>query len=215
MINIGLIKSPTLLQESLKLLLETRKDHHIVAQSSDYRDLLQKEMELDVLLIDLPNFLRYSEETLPAPFAKQTKLIVLIQAGEEHHVTKAIKAGAYGFLLEEMEEEEFLWAIDRVAQGKYYIHGRASHHLMFPYEPTQEERHHSTNPLTKRAFQTLQLVAQGLNNEEVAQKMGISPKTAKNHMSNVLLTLNVQNRTGAVMKSIQNGWMEVPNSPIK
>lgn len=138
-------------------------------------------------------------------------MAVFIQAGEEHYITKALQAGAHGFLMEEMEEE-FLWAIDCIVKEQYYIHGRASHHLVTSYKPTQEELRYSTNPLTKRAFQTLQLVAQGLNNEKVAQKKGISAKTAKNHTANVLITLNVQNRTGAVMKAIQNGWMEVPHS---
>lgn len=215
MVNIRVIHSLTLLQESWKLLLETQKDYHVLTYKNNYRDLPPTHEDVDIILMDLPNFLRYSEETPSFSPSTQTKLAVFIQAGEEHYITKALQAGAHGFLMEEMEEEEFLWAIDCIAKGKYYIHGRASHHLVTSYKPTQEELRYSTNPLTKRAFQTLQLVAQGLNNEEVAQKMGISTKTAKNHMANVLITLNVQNRTGAVMKAIQNGWMEVPRSPIK
>src|SRR5699024_329476 len=109
-------------------------------------------------------------------FSENNRLIVLAKAGEEHHVIEAIKAGVYGFLLEEMEAGEFLYAVDQVARGEYYIHGRASHHLMALYNPDpaiennrrlQEKNNKPGNPITKRAFQALQLVAQGLNNEEI------------------------------------------------
>jgi len=217
MINIGLIKSPGLIQESFKLMLETQDPNQVLTQGSTYQDLEQVEQTLDIVVIDLPNFLRWSEEAFPDIFSESTKLIVLAKSGEEHHVMEAIKAGVYGFLLEEMETKEFLYAVDQVAQGKHYIHGRASHHLMTLYDPSVEEKRHlqeqpnkPKNPLTKRAFQALQLVAQGHNNKEIAQSMQISEKTVKNHLANVLAVLQVRNRTEAVITAIQNGWMEVP-----
>src|SRR5699024_5713412 len=171
MINIGLIKSPGLVQESFKLMLETRDANHVLMQGSNYKDLKQVEQTLDIIVIDLPNFLHWREEAFPDTLSESTKLIVLAKSGEEHHVMEAIQAGVYGFLLEEMETEEFLYAVDQVAQGKYYIHGRASHHLMALYDPAiennrrlQEKQNKPGNPITKRAFQALQLVAQGLNN---------------------------------------------------
>lgn len=217
MINIGFIKSPGLVQESFKLMLETRDSNHVLMQRSNYKDLEQVEQSLDIVIMDLPNFLRWIEEVSPDTFSESNKLIVLAKSGEEHHVLEAIKAGVYGFLLEEMEAEEFLYAVDQVARGEYYIHGRASHHLMTLYDPAieesrrlQEKHNKPGNPITKRAFQALQLVAQGLNNEEISQSMGISEKTVKNHLANVLAVLQVRNRTEAVITSIQNGWMEVP-----
>jgi len=217
MINIGLIKSPGLVQESFKLMLETRDANHVLMQGSNYKDLKQVEQTLDIIVIDLPNFLHWREEAFPDTLSESTKLIVLAKSGEEHHVMEAIQAGVYGFLLEEMETEEFLYAVDQVAQGKYYIHGRASHHLMALYDPAiennrrlQEKQNKPGNPITKRAFQALQLVAQGLNNEEISQYMQISEKTVKNHLANVLAVLQVRNRTEAVITAIQNGWMEVP-----
>src|SRR5699024_1041479 len=141
---------------------------------------------LDIVVIDLPNFLRWIEEMPPEFFSENTKIIVLAKSGEEHHVVKAIQAGVYGFLLEEMETEEFLYAVDQVAQGKYYIHGRASHHLIALYDLSVEEKGYlqeqpnkPKNPLTKRAFQSLQLVAQGYNNKEISQSMKISEKTGR------------------------------------
>src|SRR5699024_6617359 len=216
-INIGFIKSPGLLRESFKLMLETRVSNRVLIQGHNYKDLEQVEQALDIVLIDLPNILRYSEEVSPDTFSENNKLIVLAKAGEEHYVIETIKAGAYGFLLEEMEAEEFLYAVEQVAQGKYYIHGRASHHLMTLYDSStvekrgpQEKNNQPRNPITKRAFQALQHVAQGLNNEEISQHMGISDKTVKNHLANVLAVLQVRNRTEAVITAIQNGWMEVP-----
>lgn len=217
MINIGLIKSPGLLQESFRLMLETRDSNHVLMQGGHYKDLEQAEQALDIVVIDLPNFLRRIEEVYPDTFSENNKFIVLAKSGEEHYVIEAMRAGVYGFLLEEMEAEEFLYAVDQVARGKYYIHGRASHHLMALYDPAieenrrlQEKNNKPGNPITKRAFQALQLVAQGLNNEEISRYMQISEKTVKNHLANVLAVLQVRNRTEAVITAIQNGWMEVP-----
>src|SRR5699024_1641789 len=217
MINIGFIKSPGLLRESFKLMLETRVSNRVLIQGHNYKDLEQVEQALDIVLIDLPNFLRYSEEVSPDTFSENNKLIVLAKAGEEHYVVETIKAGAYGFLLEEMEAEEFLYAVEQVAQGKYYIHARSSHHLMTLYDSSTVEKRGNKQknntlmyPNTILAFKSLQLVVQVLNIEVISEHMGISELTVKNHLANVIAVLQVRNRTEAVITAIHNGWMEVP-----
>lgn len=219
MINIGLIESQSLLRDSFKLMLETHSTNKVVFSSNHYLHLQYVEESLDVVLLDLPNFLQYNQNEEHTALTDETKLIVVAQTGEESSVVQAIEAQAWGFLLKEMETEEFLYAVEQVAQNKYYIHGRASHYIMASSlksveKETQrlETSHRPVNPLPKRAFRALQLTAEGISNEEIAEEMQISEKTVKNHMSFVLASLQVRNRTAAVVKAIQNGWIVIPKA---
>src|SRR5699024_6388167 len=107
--------------------------------------------------------------------------------------------------------------VQQILRGKYYIHGQATHHLITFYskqkgdKKPKEKRTIVANPLSQRVFQVLQLIAEGLSNEDIAKVMQISDKTVKNHVSHILIALEVNNRTAAVIKAIQNGWVTIPN----
>src|SRR5699024_11725160 len=89
----------------------TRDSNHVLMQGSNYKDLEQVEQTLDIVVIDLPNFLHWIEEVSLDTFSETNKLIVLAKSGEEHHAIEAIQAGAYGFFWRKWKPRSFymLW----------------------------------------------------------------------------------------------------------
>jgi len=217
MINIGIIESQTLLQESFKLILETQPSNKVLVHSNHYDDLRQVKESLDIVFLDIPNFQQCRNDMQHIILSKGTKIIVLAQRGEERFVTEAMDAKVQGFLFKEMEAEELLDALQQILKGKIYIHGQATHHLVTFFRKQIENKEQkglieqpTEEHLPKRMFQTLELAAQGLSNEEIASKMRVSDKTVKNQMSHILSILHVSNRTAAVVKAVQNGWVVIP-----
>jgi two-component system response regulator DegU len=136
-------------------------------------------------------------------------------------VTHALKTGAQGYLLKEMDSDSLIEAIRVVSEGGSYLHPKVTHNLVKEYrrlatesvasgaaERTVEYRK-PLHLLTKRECQVLQLLADGKSNRAVAETLYISEKTVKNHVSNILQKMNVNDRTQAVVTAIKNGWVEV------
>jgi len=216
MTNIAIIESQSLLQESYKLILETQSFYNVIVQGVNYTELQKADQHLDVILLDIPNFIHYCEDTERSFQSPETQMIVLAQRGEERRVIDVMNEGVYGFLFEEMEANELLQAVRQVLNHKFYIHGQATHHLLTHSHQLLEEKKQNLHqeppscPLTKRPFQVLQYIAEGLSNQEIAAKVHISDKTVKNHVYDILDTLDVRNRTEAVIKAIQSGWITIP-----
>src|SRR5699024_3031515 len=157
----------------------------------------------------------YCEDTERSFQSPETQMIVLAQRGEERRVIDVMNEGVYGFLFEEMEANELLQAVRQVLNHKFYIHGQATHHLLTHSHQLLEENIQDLHqvlsfyPLTKRPFHVLQYIEEGLSNQEIAAKVHINDKPVKNHVYDILDTLDVRNRTEAVIKAIQSGWITI------
>lgn len=218
MINIGILESQTLLRESFKLTLDTDASYNVVFSSDDYKNIYKIKEHVGILLLDISHFKQYRDDAPHNSFLQEAKIVVVAEQGEEDLVIEALEAQARGFLFKEMESQEFLHALQQISRGKIYIHGQASHYLVTYYQEQLEARQQQdeietgTNPLPKQMFRTLELASQGLSNQEIADQMGLSDKTVKNQMSNILTILQVQNRTAAIVKAVQQGWITIPKN---
>jgi two-component system response regulator DegU len=152
--------------------------------------------------------------------APQTKVLILSDHADAYAI-ETIRSGASGYILKNIKVESIIEAIRVIAHGGVYIHpvlmGRLVNELrrLSRLEGTIYY-HYTTVPpiswqdvLTYREMEVLRLMSQGKNNRAISEHLYISEKTVKNHVSNILYKLNVQDRTQAVLLAIKYGWVQL------
>lgn len=223
-IGIVLIDDHKLFREGVKRILDLEESFEVLAEGDDgsVAAKLVKENEPDVVLMDInmPDINGVQATADLVRYFPDTKVIILSIHDDESYVTHALKTGAQGYLLKEMDSEALIEAIKVVHDGGSYLHPKVTHNLVQEYRRLAKENFVVTGQngmevqkplhiLTKRESQILQLLADGKSNRAVAETLYISEKTVKNHVSNILQKMNVKDRTQAVISAIRKGWVEV------
>ncbi|RDW17009.1 DNA-binding response regulator [Oceanobacillus arenosus] len=224
-IRVVLIDDHKLFREGVKRILEFEPTFDVVAEGEDGTEAskLVKENNPDVVLMDInmPNMNGVQATADLVRYFPNTKVIILSIHDDESYVTHALKTGAQGYLLKEMDSDSLIEAIKVVSEGGSYLHPKVTHNLVQEYRRLAKESAMNNSVdhgieyrkplhlLTKRECQVLQLLADGKSNRAVAETLYISEKTVKNHVSNILQKMNVNDRTQAVVSAIKKGWVEV------
>lgn len=226
MTKIVIIDDHQLFREGVKRILDFEESFQVVAEGNDGSeavDLVSK-YKPDVVLMDInmPEIngveaTRNLIDTYP-----RTKVIILSIHDDESYVTHALKSGALGYLLKEMDADSLIKAVKVVANGGSYLHTKVTHNLVKEYRRLASESSGDVQVMTKkptrvkplhllthRECEVLQLLTDGKSNRGIAEHLYISEKTVKNHVSSILQKLNVNDRTQAVVMSIKNGWVDV------
>lgn len=222
-VRIILIDDHKLFREGVKRILEFEPEFEVVAEGDDGGQALDlvAEHDPDIVLMDINMPVQNGVEATAELIRKypDLKVIILSIHDDESYVTHALKTGALGYLLKEMDADALIEAIKVVNEGGSYLHPKVTKNLVRDYRRLANES--SSNPvlnegyqkplhiLTKRECQVLQLLAEGKSNRAVSEALYISEKTVKNHVSNILQKLNVNDRTQAVVLAIKNGWVKV------
>jgi DNA-binding NarL/FixJ family response regulator len=200
--------------EGLKRVLEKEPDIEVIGYALNGNDAIRKIGETlpDVVLMDI---------TLPAlDGIKATRLIrkqnpgvqviMLTIADDPNAVIPAIKAGAMGYLLKDESPQQLLRAIRSISQGEALLSSRIASILLKEFrefyekdETPQGLEEKVYDHLTPREIEVLNWVADGLSNKEIAQKLSITERTIKNHISNIFQKLHVNDRTHAVVVAMQ------------
>lgn len=225
-ISIALIDDHKLFREGVKRILSFEKSFNVVAEASDGSEAsaIVEEYKPDVVLMDINmpeiNGIEATEKLIKD--FPNIKVIILSIHDDESYVSHALQTGAQGYLLKEVDTETLMDAIRVVSDGGAYLHPKVTHNLVQEYRKLlvdkesggglQEiEYQKPLHLLTKRESQVLQLLSEGQSNRTIAGTLAISEKTVKNHVSNILQKMNVNDRTQAVVMAIKNGWVEVFN----
>ena len=225
--KIAIIDDHQLFREGVKRILEFEKSFQVVAEGDDGSDALQlvKTYNPDVVIMDINmpemNGIEATRELVEK--YPETKVIILSIHDDENYVTHALQTGAQGYLLKEMDADALIEAVRVVAEGGSYLHPKVTHNLVNEYRrltagvtrggggsysQTVEIRR-PLHLLTRRECEVLQLLTDGKSNRGIGEALFISEKTVKNHVSNILQKMNVNDRTQAVVVAIKNGWAEV------
>lgn len=144
------------------------------------------------------------------------KVLVLTAVEEEKALFESLAAGAKGYLLKDSDVEEVLTAIRDLAEGRAHLHSRSTMSLLKEFQKSREqpakpdkELSELTDQLTPREVEVLTLVGHGFSNPEIAEKLFISEKTVKTHVSNLLRRLNVKSRIAAATLAVTYGLCKV------
>jgi NarL family two-component system response regulator LiaR len=173
---------------------------------------LAKQTQPDIVLLDLvmPEMdgLHATPKIIEA--SPRSRVIILTSFGEEDKVLPAIRAGAQGYLLKDIPPNELVQAVREAYQGKVQLHPEIAKKLMLlaaakEGATTSHVATESENGLTDREQEVLQLIANGMNNREIAEKLFISEKTVKTHVSNILSKLHLDDRTQAAIYALRHG----------
>jgi DNA-binding NarL/FixJ family response regulator len=165
----------------------------------------------DVVLLDLKmpcgdglSVLRALQKEASAP-----PVLVLTTFDDTDLVLDAIRAGARGYLLKDVTLEQLLTAIRTLASGGTMIQPALTERVLRGVSslPPQPSRAISPSPLTERETGILRLLASGLSNREIAHALVLADGTVKNHVSNLLSKLGARDRTHAVLKGLELGWI--------
>ncbi|MEL3970759.1 response regulator transcription factor [Rossellomorea oryzaecorticis] len=221
--NIVIIDDHQLFREGVKRILEFEPSFNVVAEGDDGSEAINlvESHEPDVVLMDInmpeTNGVEATRELMNK--YPETKVIILSIHDDENYVNHALKTGALGYLLKEMDSEALIDAVKVVADGGSYVHPKVTHNLVAEYKRLanaqntggfqQSEVRRPLHLLTRRECEVLQMLADGKSNRGIGEALYISEKTVKNHVSNILQKMNVNDRTQAVVTAIKNGWVEV------
>ncbi|MCQ6277122.1 response regulator transcription factor [Bacillus sp. V3B] len=223
--KIVIIDDHQLFREGVKRILEFEKTFQVVAEGNDGNEALElvEEHEPDVVLMDInmPTINGIEATRQLVEKYPNSKVIILSIHDDENYVTHALQTGASGYLLKEMDADALIEAVKVVAVGGSYLHPRVTHNLVNEYRRLSAEKsggnqyilqmevRRPLHLLTRRECEVLQLLTDGKSNRGIGEALFISEKTVKNHVSNILQKMNVNDRTQAVVEAIKKGWVEV------
>lgn len=223
MTKIIIVDDHQLFREGVKRILDFEDTFDVVAEGDDGTDVVQlyEEYNPDVVLMDINMPQKNGVEATAELLEKyaDAKVIMISIHDDESYVSHALKSGALGYMLKEMDADEIVEAIKIVASGGSYLHPKVTKNLVAEYRRLSERENkgsfHQTeirrpfHLLTKRECEVLQLLTDGQSNRAIGETLYISEKTVKNHVSSILQKMNVNDRTQAVVTAIKNGWVEV------
>jgi NarL family two-component system response regulator LiaR len=174
--------------------------------------VLAKKIQPDIVLLDLvmPEMDGIQATPKIIECSPRSRVIILTSFGEEEKVLPAVRAGAQGYLLKDIPPDELVQAVREVYLGKVQLHPEVTKKLMSAVAAKEEPRAgrvttQSDDGLTDREQEVLHLIADGMNNHEIAEKLVISEKTVKTHVSNILSKLHLDDRTQAAIYALRHG----------
>jgi len=166
------------------------------------------ELNPDVVLIDLnmPGISGIEATQRLHALAPLVRVLVLTVVADEHAVTEALLAGASGYLLKDAPVAQIVEGIKATARGESLISSRIAGHLVRRIrQPPAMQIDNEPADLTPREMEILELIARGMDNPQIAQTLFLSQHTVKNHVSSILVKLQVQNRIQAAVRAVRRG----------
>ena len=198
-----------LFRDGLISLLEA-SGHVVVGEADGGNEAVVAALSLrpDVVLMDIamPQFDGMDALRRIKAEAPQIKVVMLTASEDDTSLITAIRSGAQGYLLKSLSAEEVLAGLDRITQGELAISNRDINRMVEGLIGlVNQPADHPNDTLTDREVELLQLVADGLSNKRIAQHLSVSENTVKYHIRQILMKLDAQNRTEAVILAIQAG----------
>jgi two-component system response regulator NreC len=197
-----------LVRQGLKALLE-RQGFQVVCEASDGQEALRlaAKDKPDVAIIDISmpvmNGVDAAREMTKS--SPKTKVILLTQHDEDQYVTEALRAGVKGYVLKNQAAGDFVHAIQEVCRGSVYLSPSISRTVVDAY---LSKTYDSTDPLSGRERQVLQLVGEGKSTKDVAVQLGISVKTAESHRARLMKKLDIHETASLVRYAIRRGLIQ-------
>ncbi len=212
MIRILVVDDHPIVRDGLVAILGTQPDFQVVGEAGNGQEALQRALERqpDVALIDLEMPGMDGVQALERLRLAQPEINTLVFTAfdTDERILGAVKAGAKGYLLKGAPREELFRAIRVVSQGGSLLEPVVASKLLRHIRGGETHPSQPSGELTGREREVLDLIAQGKTNREIAERLVISERTAKFHVSSILRKLDASNRTEAVRLAAQRGLVE-------
>jgi len=208
-ITVLLVDDHKLVRQGIRAFLEARPEFLVVGEAGSGAESvkLAQEHVPDVVLMDLimPEMDGVEATRQVKNVSPRTQIVVLTSSYDDEHIFPALEAGATSYILKDVDMNELAIAIQRGAAGEVTLHPSVAARIV---KEIHGASHDETNPfteLTQRELQVLKLIANGLGNNQISQKLVISEHTVKGHVSNILSKLHLADRTQAAAFAWQKG----------
>lgn len=205
-----------LFRDSLRSLLEAH-GLEVIGEAKNGREAVElaRKLKPDVVLMDLsmPEMDGLAATRLISADQPEVKVVVLTASDEDAKLFEAIKSGAQGYLLKNLESEDFFTLLDGVNRGEPALTPALARKLLqeFARPATSPAVHHDPDALTDREREVLELLVNGItSNRRLAKQLGVSENTVKFHVRNILDKLHLHNRAQVVSYAIRHRIVEPP-----
>jgi DNA-binding NarL/FixJ family response regulator len=205
-----------LFRESLRSLLEAR-GLTVLGEAKNGREAVElaRKLKPDVVLMDLsmPEMDGLAATRLISADQPEVKVVVLTASDEDSKLFEAIKSGAQGYLLKNLESSEFFALLEGINRGEPALTPVLARKLLqeFARPSHATPHHHDPDALTEREMEVLELLVSGItSNRKLAKHLGVSENTVKFHVRNILDKLHLHNRAQVVSYAIRNRIVETP-----
>ena len=201
----------TLVRQGLRKILESQPGWTVVGEGGDGRDAVQQTMDVqpDVVIMDIAmprlngvEALQQIERRNPS-----ARVLVLSMYADEAYVTRAVRAGAAGYLLKDSADVDLIQAVAALAEGKSFFSPAVARVLLDEYVRQLAERGIADRfeTLSEREREVFQLIAEGHSNKEVATMLHISPTTVETHRAHIMEKLDLHNTADIVLCAVRKG----------
>lgn len=204
-----LVDDHPLLRKGVRQLVELEDDMEVVAEASNGADavILVQEQEADLVLLDLTMKGMDGIETLQAmrDAGVSCRIVVFTVSDDTNDVVTALKAGADGYLLKDMEPERLVDRIREACSGKLVLSEELTEVLAKSFrDDNSKERDDNYNSLTRREKEILKMIAEGLSNKMIGRQLNIVEATVKVHVKHLLKKLGLRSRVEAAVWAVEN-----------
>src|SRR5438132_5854183 len=215
-VRVLLCDDQALVRSGFRMILDARPDLEVVGEAEDGLEAVEQTRTLtpDVVLMDvrMPNLDGIEATRRIVSSGSRARVLILTTFDPDEYVYEAIRVGASGFLLKDVEPGELVDAIRVVAAGNALLGSTVTQRLLERFAGSSPAQTRSLDDLTERELEILRLVAEGLSNAEIADRLVVGETTVKTHVSSVLRKLGVRDRVQAVIAAYDSGLVR-PAAP--
>jgi DNA-binding NarL/FixJ family response regulator len=201
----------TIVRQGIRKILEDQPDWEVVAEAGDGREAVRQALELkpDIAVLDigmpLLNGIEATSQIVRR--APHVKVVILSMHRDEAYITRALQAGAKGYLLKDSADEDLIRALTVVNQGKSFFSPAVTKVMLDDYVRHLAERGvvDRYDSLSEREREIFQLVAEGRSNKEIADLLFVSPNTVETHRAHIMEKLDVHSAVELVLYAVRKG----------
>jgi two-component system, NarL family, response regulator LiaR len=209
--SILIVDDHEVVRKGIRAYLETLPDFEVVGEavSGEEAVTLVGELIPDIVLLDLimPGMDGVEATRRIKQISPRTQIVVLTSYHEDIHIFPALKAGAIAYILKDMKMEKLVDVLHRAMQGEVTLHPRVATRVLQNIRGEDDDQPLLAE-LTSRETDVLKLIANGLTNNQIAEKLFISENTVKGHVSNILSKLHLADRTQVAVYAWQRGLVQ-------
>jgi NarL family two-component system response regulator LiaR len=210
--SILIVDDHEVVRNGIRAYLETLSEFNVVGEAVSGEDAIGLVSELipDIVLLDLimPGMDGVEATRRIKQISPRTQVVVLTSYHEDAHIFPALKAGAIAYILKDMKMDKLVEVLQRALRGEVTLHPRVAARVLENIRGENSEEQALFTDLTERELDVLKLIANGMTNSQIAEKLVISENTVKGHVSNILSKLHLADRTQVAVYAWQSGIVQ-------